>query len=881
MSLWRQLTRGLRVLIDRGAADRDMADEVRHYLDEATAELEARGLSPDEARRAAKRELGNLTAVREQVRAGGWENSIATVLTDVRHALRRLRHHPGATAFCAVVLALGIGASTAIFSVVNPILFESPPYPEAERIVAVWDNIAAGPPLDVTFGTHRELVERSGSFDAIAVTRPWYPTMTGQAEPERIDGQRVSASYFEVLGVPPALGRDFMPSDDRLHGPRVAILGHGLWQRRFGGDPSIVGRPIALDGDSYLVIGVMPRDFENLRAPSAEIWSPLQYDTSLPAQGREWGHHLRMVARLRTGVGPEQARRELDTIAHDPVPEFRRAAWASMERGFIVRSLQDDVAHEVTPALLAILGAALLVLAIACVNVTNLLLAQGARRRGEFALRAALGAGRARMLRQLLTESLLLACIGGALGLMVAELGVRAVVALAPVGLPRVGEIRVDGAVFAFAASITALVGLSVGLMPALHASRQELHVGLQQGSQRTTGGHLWTRRTLVVAEVALALVLLVSAGLLLRSLQRLVAVEPGFEPAQRLIMQVQTAGPRFDEIGDTHGFFEQALDEVRRVPGVAAAGFTSQLPLSGDSDCYGVELERDRSPEKAGCALRYAVTPGYLETMGIPLRRGRLLDARDGSGAPPVLLISESLARQSFQGRDPIGQRVHVGPTDRSWYTIVGVVGDVKQESLAEGPSAAVYMPSRHWPFVDRAMWLVIRGGGDAAALAPAIRSAIWSVDRDQPIVRVATMDRLLAASAAGQRFASVLFEAFGIVALLLAATGLYGVLAGSVAERTREIGVRLALGASPRGILALVIRQGMTLVALGLAIGLVGSVAASRSIAALLYGVSPLDPLTYLGVIGLLGAVSAIACWVPAWRAARVDPSISLRAE
>jgi putative ABC transport system permease protein len=882
MSLWRELTRGLRVLMNRRAADQDVADEVQDYYDQATAALVASGLSPADARRAAQVELGNMTVVREEVRAYGWENVIDTLLADLRYAARRLRSHRGFAAVSVLTLALGIGASTAIFGAVNPILFESLPYPHARRIVMIWDYGNDGSRLDVTFGTYRELVERSRSFDAIAVMKPWQPTMTGSAEPERLDGQRVSASYFRVLDVSPALGRGFDPSDDRLNGPKVVILSDGLWRRRFGGDRTIVGRQIIVNGDRYAVVGIMPPRFENVLAPSAELWSLVQYDASVPLQGREWGHHLRMVGRLRPGVGTDQATRELATIAHAPVREFARPPWAALEQGLIVTSLQDDVTRGVRPALLAVLGAVLLVLTIACVNVTNLLLARGAQRRGEFALRAALGAGQARMIRQLLTESLLLATLGGALGMVVAELGVRALVALSPRELPRVGAIGLDATVFAFALGITTLIGVVVGLIPALQASRGDLHPGVQHSSRRTAGGHQATRRTLVVAEVALALVLLVSAGLLLRSLQRLFAVAPGFDASHVLTMQVQTPGYRSDD-SVTHRFFGQALEAVRHVPGVAAAAFTSQLPLSGDFDLYGVHFESTPTGnlESQNGAFRYAVTPGYFETIGIPLRRGRLLDARDVTGAPAVVLLSETFAKSTFPGTDPIGQRLRVGPNDGPWSTVAGVVGDVKQASLAVSQADAVYITTSQWRFTDRALWLVVRARGDAAALAPAIRSAIWSVDGDQPIVRVATMENVLAASAAERRFVLVVFEAFALAALVLAATGLYGVLSGSVTERMREIGVRSALGASRPNILALVVRQGMTLTALGVAIGLSGAALASRALVTLLFGVSRLDPITYLGVIALLLGVSGIACWIPAWRAARVDPSITLRAD
>ncbi|MGD1081926.1 MAG: ABC transporter permease [Candidatus Sulfotelmatobacter sp.] len=693
----------------------------------------------------------------------------------------------------------------------------------------------------------------------------------------------VSAGYFRALGVSPALGRDFQVSDDVLNGPKVVMLSNNLWRRRFGGDRTIIGSQVRLDDDNYTVIGVMPRGLDNVLAPSAEVWSPLQYNAGNigSIQAREWGHHLRMVGRLRTGVSMAQARSDLDWIAHTPVPEFPRAYWVSLEHGVIVNSLQEDVTRGVKPALLAVLGAVILVLLIACVNVTNLLLARGAQRRGEFAMRAALGAGRLRLTRQLLTESLLLAILGGTFGIMAAQVGVRALLVLSPPGLPRVSAIGLDRPVFAFALGITALIGLLVGLIPALQTSRGELHVGVQESSARTAGGHQWIRRTLVVAEIAVSLVLLVSAGLLLHSLRRLFAGPPGFDPSHLLTMQVQTYGRRYDDDRVCHQFFAQALDTVRQVPGVSAAGFTSQLPLSGDSDEYGVRFEND-DPSVGYPVFRYAVTPGYFEMIGIPLRRGRLLDEHDVAGAPRAILISESLAKRRFADQDPIGKRVQVGGgANPPLFTIVGVVGDVKQMSLALSESDAVYTTTTQWHWADGTLSLVIRARGDAAALTPAIKNAIWSVDKDQPIVRVATMASLLATSEAQRHFVLILFEAFGLAALILAATGIYGVLSGSVTERMREIGVRVAVGATRRDILALVIRQGMTLTALGVVIGLIGAAAASQALISLLFSVSRLDPATYLGVIALLAGVSMIACGLPAWRAAQIDPASTLRAE
>lgn len=885
MSLWRQLTRGLRGLAKPSAADQDVADEVQHYTEQAIADLTARGLSQEAARRAVQLEIGSATIVREHVRASGWENLLRTFFCDLRYAARQLRNNPGFAATVILILALGIGASTAIFSAVNPILFEPLPYPQASRIMMIWDSGGdSGSRLPVTFGTYRELVARSRSFDELAVIKPWQPTFTGTLQPERFEGQRVSAAYFRALGILPVMGRDFQPADDRPDSPSVVILSRALWQR-LGNDKLIVGQPIKLDGKLSTVIGVMPSGFENVLAPDAEIWAPLQYDTSLPPDGKEWGHHLSMVGRLRPGVGILQAKRELDSIARTPLAEFRRPFYAALDSGLMVNSLQADVTSGVRPALLALIGAVILVLLIACVNVTNLLLARGAQRRSEFAMRAALGAPRTRLLRQLLTESLLLAALGGCLGMGVARIGVQLLLALSPAQLPRVNAIAVNGAVFAFALAVTTIIGVAVGLIPALHASHGDPHAALQQGSQRSAGGHQQTRRVLVVAEVAIALVLLVSAGLLLRSLQHLFAIDPGFDGSHLLTLQVQTSGDRMNDNSTRLRFLQQSLDAIRNVPGVSAAAFTSQLPLSGaQEDGYGVHFESSPTgkADADNGADGYAVSSEYFETMSIPLHRGRLLDEHDTASAPLVAVISESLARSKFPGHDPLGQRLRIGPAGEPWYTVVGVVGNVKQVSLALTQSDAVYVSSAQSRiFGDRAPWLVVRAHGAAAALTPAIKNAIWSVDKDQPIVRVATMDDLLAASAAERHFALVLFAAFALTALALTAIGIYGVLAGSVAERMREIGVRAALGASRANILALVLRQGMTLTAAGVVIGLVASFAATQAIATLLFGISRLDAVTYVGVIALLLGVAGTACWVPAWRAAQVDPSITLRSE
>jgi putative ABC transport system permease protein len=873
------MARGIGALARPAVAEQDTADEVEHFLQEAAAEHRARGLSDQEAMRAARLELGSPIGAREQVRRFGWENAVEAFFTDLRYAARRLRADPGFTAIAVLTLAVGIGGATAIFSAVDHVLIRPLPYPHAGRIVAVWDIRQDGAQLDITFGTARELAARARSLEHLAVMRPWQPTLLGAAEPERLEGQRVGADYFEVLGVLPTIGREFERADDAADAARVAVISDGLWRRRYGADRGVIGRSIILDGRPYLLLGVMPRGFENVVAPGTEVWTPLGYDMS---QSGAWGHHLRLLARVRPGADLEEVRRELETIARQPAADFPRVAWAALDNGLIVRRLQDELTGSVRPALLAMLGAVGLVLAIACVNVAGLLLARGARRRGELAVRSALGAGHERLVRQLLTESLFLSVLGGAAGVAVAVLAVRALVALSPAGLPRAHAITVDGPALLFAFVVSTAVALAIGLLPAFAATRGDLRHAVGRGPAPPRHGA--GRDALVVAQVMLALVLLVGSGLLFRSVRRLLAVDAGFESPGLLTMQIQTSGPRLEDDSTRLRFFAAALDEVRRVPGVTAAALTSQVPLSGDDDRYGLhpvpELEADPG-ESGGGTYRYAVTPGYLQTMGIPLLRGRWLGSSDDAGAPRVAVISASLARRRFPGLDPIGHQVRVGPADSPPYTIVGVVGDVKQFSLALNEGEAVYLPVSQWHFLDRVLSVVVRAEGEPGRLVPAVRGAVWSVDPDQAVVRAAAMDDLVAASAEDRRFALRLLAVFALAALVLVGVGIFGTLSGRVAERTREIGVRAALGASRKAIVALVLRRGLALTGLGVALGVLTSVAATRAITSLLYGVSRLDPVTYLGVAALLGAVALVAAGVPAWRAARVDPALPLRAE
>jgi putative ABC transport system permease protein len=865
MSLWRQVRRGLAVLLHRDAADRELTDEMDHFVDQATAAHVARGLPPEDARRAARVELGSAAAVRQEVRGVGWETMVEATLADIRFALRGLWGAPGFTTVTLLTLALGIGATTAILSVVTPILFRPLSYPRPDRLVAVVEAYAGGGRTAGTFALFRAFADQGHSFEALAVIRAWQPTLTGGDRPERLQGERVSAAFFKVWGVAPAMGRDFASAEDRLNGPRVVVLSDAIWRGRLGADPAILGSSVMLDGDPYQVIGVMPPGFQDAGAPAVELWTPLQYDMS---QGTAWGHHLRTVGRLRPGVEFASATRDVEEIGRATLTQQRPESY-DPNTHFQVASLQGELTRGVRPALLTILGAVVLVLLIALVNVTNLLMARGVQRRAEFALRTALGAGQGRLMRQLLTESL-----------VVAVLGVRALVALSPAGLPRGDAIAVDATVFLIGAGITTLVGLAVGVAPALSAARTDPQGELQRGSARTTGGPRRTRGALVISEVALALMLLVGSGLLLRSLSRLLAVDVGFDQSPMLTMQIQLAGHRFDGDSAVGRFFAQALDAVRQVPGVTAAGFTTQLPLSADDDEYGAHFDADeRLPATTYDVFRYAISPGYVEAMGVPLRAGRLLDINDRPGAPLVALVSASLARERFGRVDALGRQMRIGSAGP--YTIVGVVGDVHQASLALAQPEAVYVPAGQWPFVDRARSLVVRGRGDVAALGPAVQRAVWSVDKDQPITRVATLSALVAQSTGERRFALVLFELFALAALGLAAAGIYGVLSGSVSERRRELGIRAALGASRRDVVRLVVTQGAALTGTGVVIGLAGAAAASRVIAGLLFDTPPVDPGTYLSVTLLLAVVALLACWVPAARAARTDPMSVLRGE
>lgn len=880
MRVWRELAAGLRALLRPGKADREVADELEHFLAEAEADRVARGATPEAARRAVRLRYGDSLPAREDVRGSGWEVVVDTLLADVRVSARSLRRSPGFTAVTVLTLGLGVGATTAIVSAVRPVLFEPLDYPAADRLVAVADRGQGGQPLQAAFGTYRELLVRSRSLVGLTAFRPWQPTLTGGEQPVRLEGQSVTASYFEVLGVAAAVGPGFDPAEDRPGGARQVLIAHALWRDRFGADPNLIGRVVQLDGAPMTVVGVMPARFENVTAPRAEIWTLLGYDPG-PADfdTREWGRHLQMVGRMRPEVVVTDAAAELNNIAGRPVDEMPRAEWAALEGGFALTPLKDAVTADVKPTMVMLLGAVALLILVTCANLAILFLARGARRRGEFAMRIALGAGRRRLARYLVTEGLLLAAMGGVLGVAVGHAGLSGLTAVAPPSLPRTDVITIDGPALFVAFALTALVGVVFGLAPGLHrsgAGAADLREAGRGGSRRSGT----SRKALVVAEVAVTTVLLIGAGLLVRSARALFAQPLGMEPAGVVVMQVLGTGL---EVGDdaAHRFFDDALEAVRRVPGVVSAATTSQLPLSGDEDVYGVVPDDpDAAEGTLGPASRYAVAPGYLEVMGIAVGQGRTLDEGDVAGAPRVAVVSQSLALRLFPGGDVLGRRVRIGGGSEA-FAVVGVVEDVKHASLAAGPAPAVYVTPHQWQWADRVRWIVARAQTEPTALVPEIRSAVWSADSDQAIVRAQSMDALIARSEARRTFVAILLAAFALSALTVSSVGLLGVLSGLVAERTREMGVRSALGASRAEIVSLIVRQGIGMVIVGLALGVAAALVLSDALSAMLFEVGRLDPVTYLAVVALLMASAAAASALPAIRAGRADPVEALRGE
>jgi predicted permease len=796
---------------------------------------------------------------------------------DLRYGTRTLLRSPGFSAVVVAVLALGIGANSAIFSVVNAVLLRPLPYRDPGRLYRLEETSPKGEPSGASPADMLVFHQRTRVFEQLAVSHWQNVTLTGPQGPENVYGGRVSSDAFLMLGSAPALGRVFSPEEFAPGAPGVVLLSGRLWNQRYHRDPSVLGRTLTMGGNPFTVIGVMPDEF--FFDQRFELWTPWQF-TADDRSKRDARTHA--FVRLRPGVTPQQAQAEVLAVFRDIGAEDVRKGWSVR-----LIPVAEQLTSRVRSALLISLGAVGMVLLIACLNVANLLLVRAAARHREIAIRAALGAGRLRMVRQLLTESLLLAFAGGAAGLLLGWWGARSLVALFPerIPLPRLEQTRLDALVLLFTLGLALLTGILFGLIPALRAARPDLYEGLKEGGRSATSGprSRRLRNLLVIAETALSLVLLTGAGLMLRSFDRLMRVDPGFSPDGVLTLRVPLSAA-ITERAQQRAYFARILERIESLPGLNASGLIVPLPLA-DVDANGTfALEGHPPPpgERQLVKLRVA-SPGYFRAMGIPVRRGRVFGQTDGAGAPPVAVVSESLARRYFPGEDAVGRRVTMNEHGKGpFMTIVGVVADVKYLELGGNPEPEMYRDYRQFLFAPFAMSVALRArAGDPMQLAATVQKEIRAIAPDQPVTELKTMRRVVAANVSQPRFYTLLLGIYAAIALLLAATGLYGVLAHTVSQRAQEIGIRMALGAPRRSILRLVLTHALLLVSAGVVLGLGGALALTRLISAQLYNTTPTDPVTFAAVSVLMIAVAAAAAYVPARRAVRVDPMVALRCE
>lgn len=803
-------------------------------------------------------------------------------MTDLRYAIRSVFKQPIFTVVVVVTLALGIGANTAIFTVVNAVVLQPLPFQDADRLTMIWTTKDANQEQPLSFADYNDLRAQTKSFGAVGAASPlWHLTLTGGEEPEPLEGLFVSANMFELLRVSPARGRNFTAEEDRVGGTSVAIISHSLWERRYGSDPNVVGKPITINGVNGTVIGVMPAGFQVLE-PAAEVWLPLSQNQF--ASSARNVRLLSVVGRLNNDVNPAAANAELNTIASQwagQYPDFNSGV------GLRVVPLHQQVTGKVRPALLLLLGAVGLVLLIACANVINLMLVRSAARRKEIAVRAALGASRARLLRQLLTESVTLALIGGAAGVLLGTWGVQALLALNPVSLPQYNEIGLDSTVLIFTLIASTVTGVLFGLAPAWQTLKTDLHTTLKEGGRGAIAdsGQRRLSSLLVIAETAMAMILLIGAGLLLRSFAHVIDVKPGFATDNVLTMQVGFANQAYQEPQKRIAFLQQLETNLSGTPGVTSVGFVTRLPLlsalNNITSFLVIEGRQIPVGERPEIDFRRAST-GYFQTMGIPLLAGRLVTEQDVTNNNAAVLINEAMAKRFWAGEDPIGKRISTatssGQTTR-WQTIVGVVGNVRHLGLDVEPRPEIYYHTNTSPPFSPVV--VIRTTSDPENLISLARAKVRELDRDVPITNVNTMEQLVAQSVAQRRFGMFLVTIFAAIALVLAVIGIYGVVSYSVAQRTTEIGLRMALGASTTDVLKLVLRKGMTLALIGVGVGLAGAVAATRLMTAMLFAVKPTDIATFSIVsVGLI-FVALLACYVPARRAMKVDPLVALRDE
>src|SRR5262245_43570601 len=806
-----------------------------------------------------------------------------TLWQDLRYGARMLLKNPGFTTIAILTLALGIGVNTAIFGVVDAVLLRSLPYQDSDRLALVWrQNQQKNDTFALNPANFFALKEQNHSFEAMAAFSniDWSGNLTGDGEPERLQGCPVSANLFSILGVQPSRGRAFLPEEEQPGRNQVALITSGLWQRRFGADERVIGRSVTLNGQNYTVIGVLPPGFQ--LAKDVEIWSPLAFDAK--AKADEDNNYLApVIARLKPGVTIDQAQAEMNAILRRNQTDQNKGPWVK------VVAVQKDLVQEVKRPLLIMLGAVGFILLIACANVSNLLLARSASRRQEMAVRLALGASRWRLIRQMLTESWLLGLLGGAAGLIVALWGSDFILGGLPEYLsavnPRLKSLGIDGRALGFAFAASFLTSVIFGLAPAIQASGLRVNETLKDGGKGTGRGFQGRRllQGLMVSEVALSLALLIGAALLLKTFWRLSHVNPGFDPRNALTINLSLTDPKYSEAQARVTFFEQLLERVRNLPGVSAVSAINYLPLAGAGHSSFISVE-GRPPHPSGEPLVpevSGVTPDYFHTVQIPLLKGRSFDQGDRMNTAPVVVVSEKLARRLWPGEESLGKRIKYGGENFNapWMTVVGVVGDTKHYDLVEAPRMRFYKPYAQDAW--NSMALVVRSEVDASSLSAAVRREVIAVDGNQPVFGVRTFTQLFSASIARQRFFALVMAAFAGLAMLLAVIGIYGVVAYSVAQRTREIGIRMALGAQARNVLRLVVKQGMALTFVGVAIGLLASFALTRFMEKLLFGVSPTDPMTFASIALLLVIVALLACYIPARRATKVDPMVALRCE
>ena len=811
-----------------------------------------------------------------------------TLWYDLRYGFRLLLRKPAFTAIAIFALALGIGSNTAIFSVVNAILLRPLPYPEPERLVQLNHNY---PQINLkasvsAFG-YTLYKDQAKAFEQIAAVSGSSLNLTGTGEPEQLQAMTVTASFFPLFGAAAARGRVLLPEEEQDGRNRVAVLSDALWTRRFGADPSIVNKTIMLNGENYLVVGVMPAQFQFGRefGRVADLWVPLTFTLDQLQANRLTNEYLSVFGRVRAGLTVQQAQAEMnvlgDNVLKQYAPTMNREQW-----NLLLQPLNELVVGDVRFALWVLLGAVGLVLLIACANVANLTLARAADRQREIAVRAALGAGRWRIAQQLLTESVLLAVIGGTLGLGLAVWGVSLLSNLSQIQIPRAHEIGLDGRVLLFTLGVSVLTGILFGLVPALHASRRELHETLKEGGRSGQGGARGRLRSaLIVAEMAMALMLLIVAGFLMRSFWRLQQVSPGFQPNGVLSLMVSLPGQSYKEPPQRINFFEQLLPQLKALPGVQSVGACLAIPMSGNNSSGSFSIEGRQVPQGQSMPHgdRWQAAGDYFETMKIPLVRGRYFNAQDTANSLGVVIIDETMAGKYWPNEDPLGKRISFDRDDQGnprWREIVGLIGHVKHRNLEGESRVQYYLPYAQRP-TPTSMFLVLRTTGEPTSIASAVRNTVRGMDKELPVFRVTTMEQLVADSMVQRRFTLWLLGIFAVAALLLAAVGLYGVLAYSVSQRSHEIGIRMALGAQGRDVQKMVVGQGMKLVLFGTGIGLVGAFALMRLMGSLLFGVSAADPVTYVVIASLLAGVALLACWIPARRATKVDPMIALRCE